>query len=259
MYQTAREVRQACRIQTITGPTAGLARGQVQANLAILPADWAQDFLLFAQRNPKPCPILEVGETGSPFTRIIADNANICTDLPKYRVYIDGELSLESSDISDLWEDDFVFFLIGCSFSFEQALLVDGLDVRHISEDVNVPMYRTNLMCRDAGRFKDVPMVVSMRPFEPKDAIRSIEITRDYPAVHGSPVHLAHPGMIGIDDIHTPDYGDAVTIKENEIPVFWACGVTPQSAAVVAKPPIMITHAPGHMFIGDLYDRDFKI
>ena len=259
MSQTAEEVRRDCRSQVLTGPTAGLASGHVQANLAILPADWAQDFLLFAQRNPKPCPILEVGEKGSRFTSILADHADICTDLPKYRVYEKGELTRECTDISELWRDDFVFFLIGCSFSFEQALLAGGLDVRHITENVNVPMYRTNLMCRDAGRFTDVPMVVSMRPFEPKDAIRSIEITRDYPAVHGSPVHLAHPGMIGIKDLDKPDYGDAVTVRKNEIPVFWACGVTPQSAAVVAKPPIMITHAPGHMFIGDLYDRDFKI
>lgn len=259
MYRKGNDVRQGCRTQELTSPTSGLARGFVQANLVILPSDWAQDFLLFAQRNPKSCPILEVGERGSRLTQICADGADICTDLPRYRIYRDGELIEETADISGLWEDDFVFFLLGCSFTFEQALLSDGLDVRHISENRNVPMYRSNIISRDAGRFKNVPMVVSMRPFLPSHAIRAIEITRDYPSVHGSPVHLGDPSYIGIRDIQKPDYGDSVTINEDEIPLFWACGVTPQSAAVVARPPIMISHAPGHMFVGDLHDQHYKI
>ncbi|MDC7220281.1 MAG: putative hydro-lyase [Spirochaetales bacterium] len=259
MYKTGKDVRDDCRDSSWTAPTAGLGKGYVQANLAILPYDWAQDFLLFAQRNPKPCPILEVGEKGSPLTKIIADDADICRDLPRYRVYKNGELTEERTDISELWQDDFVYFLIGCSFTFEQALLAEDIDVRHITEGVNVPMYRTNLMCRDAGRFQNVPMVVSMRPFAPKDAIRAIEITRDYPSVHGSPVHLGDPSLIGIKDLASPDFGDPVTVGKDETPLFWACGVTPQSAAMVAKPPIMITHAPGHMFVGDLYDQHYKI
>ncbi len=259
MYKTGKDVREACRKQSLTGPTAGLGRGYVQANLAILPYDWAQDFLLFAQRNPKSCPLLEVGEKGSPITRIIAGQADVCTDLPRYRVYRNGELAEERSDISELWQEDFVFFLIGCSFTFEQALLAEDMDVRHITEGVNVPMYRTNIMSRDAGQFSRVPMVVSMRPFKAKDAIRAIEITRDYPSVHGSPVHLGDPSQIGIQDISAPDYGDPVTVHNDEIPLFWACGVTPQSAAMVARPPIMISHAPGHMFVGDLYDQHYKI
>ncbi|MDC7223083.1 MAG: putative hydro-lyase [Spirochaetales bacterium] len=259
MYKTGKDVREACRNGSLDGPTAGLGKGYVQANLAILPYDWAQDFLLFAQRNPKPCPLLEVGERGSRLTKTIARDGDICRDIPRYRVYKEGVLTDELTDISDLWDKDFVYFLIGCSFTFEQALLAEDMDVRHISEEVNVPMYRTNIMCRDAGRFQNVPTVVSMRPFSAKDAIRAIEITRDYPSVHGSPIHLGDPSLIGIKDLTTPDYGDPVSVWKEEIPLFWACGVTPQAAAMVAKPPIMITHAPGHMFVGDLYDQHYKI
>ncbi len=258
-YTDGRSVRAACRQQEITGPTAGMANGHVQANLVILPKAQADDFMLFAQRNPKPCPLLEVGETGSPLTRIIAERADIRSDLPKYRIYRKGELTDELTDISAHWSDDLVYFLLGCSFSFEQALLAAGLDVRHISEGKNVPMYKTNIICQDAGQFKAIPTVVSMRPFKARDAIRAIEITRDYPAVHGSPIHLGDPALIGIDNISTPDWGDPVTINDNEIPLFWACGVTPQMAAMVAKPELMITHAPGHMFVGDKQDNDFRI
>lgn len=258
-FTTAKELRQACREQRFNAPTAGLATGYMQANLAVLPADWAMDFMLFAQRNPKPCPLLEVGEIGSPLTRTLAESADLRSDLPGYRVYRHGQLTEELADITHLWQDDFVFFLLGCSFTFEQALLAAGLEVRHISQGVNVPMYKTNIACQSAGRFQNVPMVVSMRPFLPAQAIRAVEITRDFPAVHGSPVHLGDPKLIGIEDLARPDWGDAVTLRENELPVFWACGVTPQMAALVARPPIMITHAPGHMFVGDRYDNDFKL
>lgn len=240
-------------------PTSGYAKGYVQANLVILPAEWAYDFLLFAQRNPKPCPILEVGDTGSFLTNYIADNADIRSDLPQYRIYQNGHLTSETSDITDLWRDDFVFFLLGCSFSFEQALLEAGLEIRHISENVNVPMYSTDIFCNPAGRFNETQMVVSMRPFKAEDAIKAVEVTRDFPAVHGSPVHIGDPSQIGIRDINQPDFGDAVTVNEGEIPVFWACGVTPQNAAVTAKPPVMITHSPGHMFVGDMKDYEFKL
>jgi uncharacterized protein YcsI (UPF0317 family) len=258
-YESAVELRKAIKKGEFKTQTSGQANGCVQANLAILPEDWAFDFLLFAQRNPKPCPIIEVGSCGEYLTKHIADSADIRTDIPKYRVFKNGELIEERFDLIDIWQDNFVYFLLGCSFSFEQALLAADLEIRHITEKINVPMYNTNIPCREAGKFKASPMVVSMRPFKAKDAIKAIEITRDYPAVHGSPIHLGNPKEIGIGDINKPDYGDAVTIKENEIPVFWACGVTPQKAAMVAKPPIMITHAPGHMFVGDIKDKDFKI
>lgn len=258
-FNSGRELRLAARSGAFHRPTSGEAPGYVQANLVILPRDWAYDFLLFAQRNPKPCPVLEVGEAGSPETAILADRADIRTDLPLYRVYERGELVEETGEILSRWRDDFVFFLLGCSFTFETALLQAGLRLRHQEEGVNVPMYRTNLVCRGAQRFLDSPMVVSMRPFAPADAIRAVEITREYPAVHGSPVHLGDPAGIGIADMGAPEWGDAVTIREGEIPLFWACGITPQLAALVSRPPLMITHAPGHMFLGDRADHEFRL
>jgi uncharacterized protein YcsI (UPF0317 family) len=259
MYKTGKEIREAIRKEEWTCPTSGQAQGCVQANLAILPASWAYDFLLFCQRNPKPCPLIEAGEEGSWETNDIARGADIRTDIPRYFIYRDGIKTEETTNITSLWQNDFIYFLLGCSFSFEQALISAGLDVRNISENRNVPMYITNILCRDAGRFRNIPMVVSMRPFNPADAIKAVEITRDYPSVHGSPVHLGDPALIGIQDINDPDFGEAVTIYPGEIPVFWACGVTPQMAVMKAKPSIMISHAPGHMFVGDMKDREFKI
>ena len=259
MPQTGKTVRDLSRQGRITGPTSGIAPGYVQANLAILPAAWAFDFLLFAQRNPKPCPLIEVGDKGNPFTKFCADGADIRTDIPRYRIYRHGEMTEERLHITDLWQDDFVYFLLGCSFSFEGALIKAGLKIRHMDEGVNVPMYQTNIICHAAGKFQETPMVVSMRPFKAKDAIKAIEITREFPSVHGSPVHIGSPKEIGIMDISRPDFGDPVTIHDDEIPVFWACGVTPQMAAMVARPPLMITHAPGHMFVGDKMDHEFKL
>ena len=259
LFENGAKIRAAVRSGEFTGHTSGYATGCVQANLVVLQAEWAYDFLLFAQRNPKPCPILEVGDKGSYLTNYIAEDADIRSDIPKYRIYENGSLTSEVNDITRLWQDDFVYFLLGCSFSFEQALIQAGLEIRHIEENVNVPMFTTNIKCKSAGKFKETPMVVSMRPFASGDAVKAVEITRDYPAVHGSPVHIGDPAQIGISDINKPDFGDRVTIKDGELPVFWACGVTPQNAAVVAKPPLMITHSPGHMFVGDMKDHEFKI
>lgn len=259
IYNTGKELRSAIRNGSFNKPTSGQASDYVQANLVILPKDWAWDFLLFAQRNKKPCPILEVGEAGDYYTKFIANKADIRKDIPKYRIYENGILVDEPNDIVDIWREDFVFFLIGCSFSFEQALVSAGLELRHQSEDVNVPMYNTNILCDSAGKFSESPLVVSMRPFSHKDAIKAVEITRDYPDVHGSPVHLGNPKIIGIENINKPDYGDKVTIKEGEIPVFWACGVTPQKAALISKPPIMITHSPGYMFVSDIKNSTLKL
>lgn len=258
-FRTGRELREAAKKKIFKEQTSGQASGYVQANLAILPAEWAFDFMIFAQRNPKPCPLVEVGDIGNPYTSFCADHADIRTDIPKYHVYRDGVMVEELYDICDIWQDDFVFFLLGCSFTFEQALLQADLDVRHITEKTNVPMYKTNIPCHSAGKFKESPMVVSMRPFKSKDVIKAIEVTRDFPAVHGSPVHVGNSLEIGIKDISKPDFGEPVTIKEGEVPVFWACGVTPQMAAMVAKPPLMITHAPGYMFVGDKKDHEYKL
>lgn len=254
---TGAEVRTACRAGRLAGPTPGLAPGFVQANLVVLPQDWAWDFLLFCQRNPKPCPLLDVTEPGDPEPRLTAPGADLRTDLPAYRIWKNGELVEEPTDISQYWRSDLVGFLIGCSFTFENALLAAGVPVRHIEERVNVPMYRTNIACREAGRFRG-PMVVSMRPLEPRHAVTATRICSRFPRAHGAPVHLGDPAAIGIRDLAKPDFGDPVTIRPGETPVFWACGVTPQAALMEAKPPFAITHKPGHMFFTDLKDSDLE-
>lgn len=247
----AQRCRELIRNNEHTGPTAGLAAGAVQANLMILPKELAADFLLFAQRNPKPCPLLAVTEPGEYSVPSMGRNIDLRTDVPRYRVWRHGELVDEPVSLKDVWRDDLVSFLIGCSFSFEEALVAEGIDVRHISEGVNVPMYRTNIPTQSTTRLSG-PLVVSMRPFAAQDAIRAIQITSRFPSVHGAPVHLGDPAQIGITDINQPDYGDAVTIRDGEIPVFWACGVTPQSVIDTVKPEFSITHAPGHMLITDV-------
>lgn len=241
-----------------SGQTAGLARGHVQANLAILPADWAGDFLRFCQANPKPCPLLAVSEVGDPTLPTLGAGIDIRTDVPRYRVYQDGVLTDGPTDITDLWRDDFVSFLIGCSFSFEEALLADGVPVRHVELNRNVPMYETNIDCVPAGRFSG-KMVVSMRPMTPRDAIRAIQITSRFPSVHGAPVHFGDPAAIGVRDIADPEHGEAVPIAPGEVPVFWACGVTPQVAIRTARPPIAITHSPGTMLITDLLNTHLSV
>jgi uncharacterized protein YcsI (UPF0317 family) len=246
------------RAGVATGPTAGLAPGFVQANLAILPADLAHDFLRFAHANPKPCPVLAVSEAGDPRLPALASDLDIRTDLPRYRVWRDGVLTDEPTDIRDFWRDDLVSFAIGCSFSFEAALVEAGLELRHVSCGSNVPMWRTNIACVPAGRFAG-PMVVSMRPFRPADAIRAIQITSRFPAVHGAPVHVGLPEAIGISDLARPDYGDAVPVRADELPVFWACGVTPQAVIAAVKPAFCITHAPGSMLVTDLVNADFGV
>jgi len=252
------EVRAMIRRGDWTKPTSGMAQGFTQANLAILKKDIAFDFLLFCQRNPKPCPVLDVTEAGSPVPRLVAPTADIRTDIPKYRIYRHGELVDEVQDILKYWEDDMVAFLIGCSFTFEHPLMNSGIPVRHIEENCNVAMYKTNIPCIQAGRFEG-PVVVSMRPIPEKDIVRAVQITSRFPSVHGAPIHIGNPAGIGIKDIDKPDFGDRVTIKAGEVPVFWACGVTPQAVAMQIKPELMITHAPGHMFITDVRDEKFSV
>ncbi|MBO0753488.1 MAG: putative hydro-lyase [Bradyrhizobiaceae bacterium] len=249
--QTGRNVRRQCRSGRFDGPTAGLAPGYVQGNLAILPRDWATDFLRFCQANPKPCPLIGVSETGSPQVPALGADLDIRTDLPRYRVWESGELVASPTDLRSVWRDDLVSFVIGCSFSFEEALLQNDIPLRHIACGCNVAMYRTSIPTRAAGRFHG-PMVVSMRPLLPADAIRAIQVTTRLPSVHGAPVHIGFPEAIGIKDLSKPDYGDAVAVHAGELPVFWACGVTPQAAIAAARPPFAITHAPGCMLVTDL-------
>lgn len=252
------EVRAMIRTGEITGQTSGMCDGYAQANLAILPKDLAFDFLLFTQRNKKPCPVLDVTEAGSPVPRLTAPGADIRTDIPRYRIYRNGELTDEVTDISSFWRDDLVAFLLGCSFSFEAPMIEAGLEVRHITDHHNVPMYKTNIECVPAGVFHG-PMVVSMRPMKPADAIRAVQITTRMPFVHGAPIHIGDPEAIGIHDIDKPDFGDPSEIRPGEVPVFWACGVTPQAVAMAVKPEFMITHAPGHMFITDIPNASLAI
>ncbi len=252
---TGRDVRVACRDGRWAGPTAGQAPGYVQANLVALPAELAFDFLLFCQRNPKPCPLLEVTRPGETEPRLTAPGADLRTDLPRYRVWEDGELVDEPTDLRDWWRDDLVCFLLGCSFTFDAALLRAGVPVRHVELGVNVPMFRTNVECEPAGVFRG-PLVVSMRPLLPADAVRAVLVTARYPRVHGAPVHLGFPEQLGIRDLSRPDFGDAVPVEEGELPVFWACGVTPQAVAMTARPPLMITHSPGCMFVTDWRDEE---
>lgn len=248
-------VRQLIREKGLKGPTSGLCRGYAQGNLVILPKSLAYDFLLFTHRNPKPCPVLEVTDIGQKEFKTIAKGSNITTDIPKYRIYKNGQLQGEYFDIGEHWREDFVSFILGCSFTFESALIDEGIPVRHIEAKSNVPMYITNIQCKSAGVFSG-PTVVSMRPIHVDNIVKTVQITTKYPRVHGAPIHIGNPKLIGIKDIFNPDFGDPVEIKENEIPVFWACGVTPQAVAMNVKPEIMITHAPGHMFITDIKNHE---
>ena len=238
-------------------PTAGWARGFTQANLVVLPKDWAYDMLLFAQRNPQPVPLLDVTEAGDRSTALAPD-ADLATDLPCYRVWRDGELVEEPTDVTDLWHDDLVAFLIGCSFSFEAALLDAGVPLRHLEQDRNVSMYTTNRSCRPAGRLSG-PLVVSMRPVPAALVPTAVQVTARMPAVHGAPVHVGSPESLGIADLTKPDFGDAVEPHDGDVPMFWACGVTPQAALMASRPPFAITHAPGHMFVTDVPDTEYRL
>ncbi len=247
----SRQARLRARSGELTTPTAGLAPGHVQANLAILPKSLASDFLLFCQRNPRSCPLLGVSDPGDPHLPSLGADLDIRTDVPLYRIWRDGQLVEECADLHSVWRDDLVSFAIGCSFSFDESLVASGIDVRHMSCGCNVPMYRTHIPTAAAGPFSG-PMVVSMRPMKAADAIRAVQITSRFPALHGAPVHLGDPAEIGIADLQRPDYGDAVEVRAGELPVFWACGVTPQSAIAAARIAFCITHAPGHMLVTDL-------
>ena len=251
---TGLEARALIRQGKWRKPTAGLAPGFVQANLVVLPRELAYDFLLFAQRNPKPCPVIEVTDTGSSEPKLSAPGADLRTDIPRYRIYRDGRLVQEVQDLGAVWTPDLVAFLLGCSFSFETALLKAGVPIRHIEEGKNVPMFVTSIACAPAGAFSG-PLVVTMRPIPASLVPKAVQVSGRFPAVHGAPVHVGDPAAIGIRDLGRPDFGDSVTIHAGEIPVFWGCGVTPQAVAMQTKPPLMITHAPGHMFITDLRDE----
>lgn len=261
---TGREIRARCRTGAFDRPTAGAALGFTQVNLVVLRGDVAGDFEDFCRLNPKPCPLLEVLDPGQYEPVRMAPGADVRNDLPRYRVYRDGVCVDRPTSIDDYWAEaaasakgEFIAFLIGCSFTFESALLAAGVPVRHVEENCNVPMYRTNIACMRAGVFEG-PLIVSMRPMTPEQAILAAKITAEFPGVHGEPVHTGEPATIGIADLASPDYGDAVTIKSDEVPVYWACGVTPMEAIIRAKLDIAVTHDPGHMLVTDVRDESLR-
>lgn len=251
------ELRHLIREGKYTKPTSGLASGYTQANLVILPRELAYDFLLFTQRNPAPCPVLEVSDAGSRKLKEFAQDIDLANDFPKYRIYREGKLDEEVTSVESFWRNDLVSFVIGCSFSFESELIAAGIEVRNITQQVNVPMFNTNIPLKEAGRFHG-NMVVSMRPVPEKQVIKAVKVTAAMPKVHGAPIQIGHPEHIGIKDLQKPDYGDAVEIKHGEVPVFWPCGVTPQNVIMQIKPSFVITHAPGHMLITDVKNTSLK-
>lgn len=253
-HSTPAEIRGLCRSGAFSGQTAGMADGHVQANLMIVPAAYAFDFLLFCQRNPKPCPLVEVLEAGC-FTPACAEGGDLRTDLPGYAIYRNGVLTEQPEDIRCYWRDDLVGFILGCSFSFENALMLEGIKLRHIEKRKNVAMYKTNLACHSAGRMQG-NMVVSMRPIKAENVTRAVQITARYPRVHGAPVHIGYPQGLGIADLSKPDFGDPVLLMDDELPVFWACGVTPQYIAELSRLPFCITHSPGKMLVTDLKNEE---
>lgn len=251
------QLRHLIRQGKYTDNTSGLAPGYTQANLVILPKDLAYDFLLFTQRNPKPCPVLEVSDAGSKKLTEMATDIDLANDFPKYRIYEKGELTQEVTSIDEYWRDDLVSFVIGCSFSFESELLAAGIEVRNITENVNVPMYDTNIPLKSAGQFHG-NMVVSMRPIPQDQVVEAVKVTNAMPKVHGAPIQIGDPEYIGITDLDQTDYGDAVTINPGEVPVFWPCGVTPQNVIMQTKPDFVITHSPGHMLVTDVKNTELK-
>jgi uncharacterized protein YcsI (UPF0317 family) len=254
---TPRDARARIRAG-FNGNTSGMAPGFAQGNLVILPQSWAGDFIGYCRANPTPCPLIGMTEAGSSLVPMLGDDVDVRTDIPRYRVWRDGALVEERHDISAIWQEDFVGFVLGCSLSFEHALESAGLRVRHVDEGKVVPMYRTSIQTKPVGAFRG-PMVVSMRPYTPAEAAIAYEVCRPLPGAHGAPVHMGDPALIGIANVDVPDEGEPTEIRAGEIPVFWGCGVTPQAAAVEARPPICITHAPGYMLVCDVRTEDLTL
>ena len=257
--ETGAEVRKLIREGRFRQPTSGVAPHHVQANVAILPKEVAFEFLLFCQRNPKPCPVVEVIEPGQVEASLTAPGSDIRTDVPLYRVYKSGELVDEPDTLEDHWRDDLVTFLLGCSFSFEHALMANGIDLPYYGTERNVPMFITDIETEKSGPFGG-PMVVSHRWIPQDKLVRAVQATSRFPDTHGAPIHIGDPAQIGISDITQPDFGEVWEQgSDDQVPVFWACGVTPQSVAMASKPELMITHSPGHMFVTDLKDEDLAV
>ncbi len=250
------QIRKHIRDGAYTGDTMGVADGHVQANLVVLPKEVAFDFLVFCQRNPKPCPLLDVTLPGSPVPELLAPGADIRTDIPRYRVFRHGELVDEPTDIQSYWRDDLVAFLLGCSATFDNALRNAHMPLRFLDQDTIPPVFVTNVQCRKAGSFHG-PIVATMRPIPNDLVVKAVQLSGRFPSAHGTPIQIGYPERIGVSDLSNPDYGTPLPLKPSEVPVFWACGVTPQSVAMASRTEWMITHAPGHMFLSDRhYEQD---
>lgn len=258
LLDTSWSLRQKIRSGSFSESTSGLAPGMLQGNIVILPSDWAQDFLYFCQLNPVSCPLISVSRVGDPSLPELGSDLDIRFDVPEYNIFVNGEFTRTATDIADLWDNEMVAFVLGCSFSFEEALQRAGLPVRNIDLGRNVSMYESSIPTTPSARFFG-NTVVTMRPFSPADAIRAIQVTTRLPKAHGAPIHIGRPDLIGIDDLSKPNFGDSVPIGEDELPVFWACGVTPQIAIRNAKPPICITHVPGKMLVTDLLNDELAV
>jgi len=245
------EVRKLARTGAFTGQTAGQAPDHLQANVVILPVEHAPDFLQFCLNNPKPCPLIGLSRPGETGIASLGADIDIRKDIPRYRIYHDGAMSRHADDITPLWSSDLVTFVLGCSFTFEEALIRAGFGVRHIEQGRNVPMFKTSIQTIPGGIFSG-PLVVTMRPYASDQISNIFDLCAKYPHAHGTPVFWGDPKQIGIKDLGSPDYGDPVDVRAGEVPVFWACGVTPQAAIEAARPAICITHAPGHMLVTDL-------
>ena len=258
LLDKARLLRHDIRAGSFSGYTTGLVPGLVQGNVVILPKVWAEDFLLFCYLNPVSCPLISMSKPGDAMVPALGADIDIRTDIPQYNVFKDGELVEQVTDIAQYWSEDMVSFVLGCSFSFEEALLRAGLSIRNIDLDRNVSMFETNIATAPSAKFFG-NTVVTMRPFKPADAIRAIQITTRLPKAHGAPIHIGMPHQIGIADLAKPEYGDSVPVNADEIPVFWACGVTPQVAIRNAKPPLCITHVPGKMLVTDKLNDELAV
>jgi uncharacterized protein YcsI (UPF0317 family) len=245
------QLREQIRSNEFTGNTSGLMPGLVQGNVVILPANMAEEFMAFCRLNPIPCPIIGFSKAGDPSLPSLGGDIDIRVDVPEYCIFREGELCETVTDISRYWQDDFVSIVIGCSYSFEDALMSAGYHIRNIDLELNVSMYDTTIPTQSTEHFSG-NTVVSMRPFNPKDIAAVTDITNQFSKAHGAPIHIGDPAAIGISNIQQPDYGDAVLIATDEVPVFWGCGVTSQRILRDAKLPLVITHAPGKMLITDV-------
>lgn len=232
------------------GLTTGLAPGRLQGNLVILPGAWAGAFEAFVRANPQPCPLLGMTAPGDPTLPDLGVDLDLRTDVGRYVVHRDGRAVEECADIRALWQPDWVGFVLGCWFANEAAIARAGIRMRHVEQGIQGGLFRTTRPCVPSGPFA-CNVVVSMRPFAADDVARVAAITSTQPLAHGAPIHVGDPAALGIADLARPDFGEPLPPLAGEVPMYWACGLTPVAAIEAARPPVAITHAPGRMVVTD--------